>query len=592
MFKPVLSVLALAVSASAAAQTTNDLVITGVIDAGLSGGTPKAVELFVANDIADLSRCGIGAANNGGGTDGQEFTFPNVAASAGDYIYIASETAQYTAFFGEAPDYTSSAANVNGDDAIELFCDGAVVDVFGDVNTDGTGQPWEYLDGWAYRNSNTGPDGAVFTIANWTFSGINALDGQTTNATASTPFPKASFDGSQDNDVVDTAPLVFSTSPADGAIGVSVDSTITVNFSEAVSVATWNALSCDVSGDIALTDSTDNDIEYVLTPSLNLIEGETCSLTISADDVSDLDGTETNNLAADFTFSFTAAEEIVDTGNLPEQGDLVLTGIVDGSLSGGLPKAIEIFVVNDIDNLSLCGVGSANNGGGSGGQELTFDAVSASAGSYIYIATEEVQFTEFFGFTPQYTSTTAAGINGDDAVELFCNGEVVDVFGDINVDGTGEPWEYQDGWAARVAGTGPDGETFVLDSWTFSGINALDGVATNATALNPFPIANYFVPEQLVISGVFDGPLSGGLPKAIEVYAVSNIEDLSIFGLGVANNGGGSDGLEYTFPAESVSAGEYIYISTGIDDFNTYFGFEPDFTNNICLLYTSPSPRD
>ena len=30
------------------------------------------------------------------------------------------------------------------------------------------------------------------------------------------------------------------------------------------------------------------------------------------------------------------------------------------------------------------------------------------------------------------------GINGDDAVELFHNGTVIDTFGDINTDGNGE----------------------------------------------------------------------------------------------------------------------------------------------------------
>ena len=28
--------------------------------------------------------------------------------------------------------------------------------------------------------------------------------------------------------------------------------------------------------------------------------------------------------------------------------DLMITGVVDGSLSGGLPKAIQLFAVNDI----------------------------------------------------------------------------------------------------------------------------------------------------------------------------------------------------------------------------------------------------
>ena len=50
----------------------------------------------------------------------------------------------------------------------------------------------------------------------------------------------------------------------------------------------------------------------------------------------------------------------------------------------------------------------------------------------------------------------------------------------------------------------------------------------------------------LIVSGVIDGPVTGGLPKAIELYATSDIADLSIYGVGSANNGGGSDGEEFT----------------------------------------------
>ena len=46
-------------------------------------------------------------------------------------------------------------------------------------------------------------------------------------------------------------------------------------------------------------------------------------------------------------------------------------------------------------------------------------------------------FTNFFGFAPDY-NTFALSINGDDAVELFKNGIAVDVFGNINVDGSGQ----------------------------------------------------------------------------------------------------------------------------------------------------------
>jgi len=162
-----------------AAATTGDLVITGVIQGPRNGANPKAVELLVVNDIPSLGIYGLGSANDGGGTDGQEFTFPDVPANAGEFIYVSFEGNQFVNFFGFSPDYLAGAVNVNGDDAIELFGNGVVIDVYGAINADGTGQPWEYVNGWAYRRPGTGADGPAFTPSNWNFSGINALVGTT-----------------------------------------------------------------------------------------------------------------------------------------------------------------------------------------------------------------------------------------------------------------------------------------------------------------------------------------------------------------------------------------------------------------------------
>jgi predicted extracellular nuclease len=200
----------------------NDLVITGVMDATLTGGTPKVLELFVVNDIPDLSVCGIGSANNGGGTDGQEFTFEADSATAGSYLYITTEIDNFVTYLGFEPTHVTGAMAINGDDGVELFCNDTVVDTFGDINEDGNGTDWEYLDGWAYRNAETGPDGAAFVIANWTFSGANALDGETSNDTATSPFPIKTFapetsifggSGSGSGEVVD--PVVIGACAAD-----------------------------------------------------------------------------------------------------------------------------------------------------------------------------------------------------------------------------------------------------------------------------------------------------------------------------------------------------------------------------------------
>lgn len=185
------------ITVSPAAGGPTDLIITGVFDGQPSwaGGSnfPKGFEIHALNAIPDLSIYGVGSANNGGGTDGEEFTFPAVSAAAGDFIYVASNGPAFMQFFGFAADYVDGAANINGDDAIELFMNGNVVDVFGDINVDGTGEPWEYLDGWAYRVPMTGPDGSTFVLANWTFSAIDDLQGDTSNATSMNPFPIGTY---------------------------------------------------------------------------------------------------------------------------------------------------------------------------------------------------------------------------------------------------------------------------------------------------------------------------------------------------------------------------------------------------------------
>ncbi|RFC53386.1 fibronectin type III domain-containing protein [Brumimicrobium aurantiacum] len=170
------------------------LIISAVYDLPLSGGTPKGIELFVGTDIADLSEYGVSSANNGGGTSGgAEFTFPAVSVTAGTYIYVSSESTNFQTYFGFAPDYTDGSMSVNGDDAIELFHNGTVIDVFGDVDTDGSGQAWEYTDGWALRNSNTVVNNGTFNDANWSFSGPNAVDGCSSNSSCSSSLAVGSF---------------------------------------------------------------------------------------------------------------------------------------------------------------------------------------------------------------------------------------------------------------------------------------------------------------------------------------------------------------------------------------------------------------
>lgn len=186
-----------ALTGSVFGPPSNSLALTAIFD-GPVNSNPKGVELTALEDIADLSLYGLGSANNGGGTDGQEFTFPSVSLTRGDVIYVASESTDFMSFFGFAPDYTSGAMGINGDDAIELFENGTVIDTYGVPTVNGDGEAWDYTDGWAYRVDATGPD-ASWIEGNWTYSGINALDNETSNATAANPIPIASFVLSNNN---------------------------------------------------------------------------------------------------------------------------------------------------------------------------------------------------------------------------------------------------------------------------------------------------------------------------------------------------------------------------------------------------------
>lgn len=152
------------------------LVIAGITDGDLIGGNPKAIILQAAAPVADLSVWGVGSANNGGGTNGVEFTLPAGPANLGDVIVIAGNTASYDFFANNFVQnfllYNNGASNINGDDAIELFNSGVPFDVYGDINVDGTGQSWEYTDGFVTR---VGMGVGAFDQANYSIN-LGAFD--------------------------------------------------------------------------------------------------------------------------------------------------------------------------------------------------------------------------------------------------------------------------------------------------------------------------------------------------------------------------------------------------------------------------------
>ncbi|MDX1473351.1 MAG: ExeM/NucH family extracellular endonuclease [Reinekea sp.] len=164
----------------AASYSQAELMITGVIDGPLSGGLPKAIELYATDAIADLSVYSIEGVSAGGTTGPNVFSFPAQALAAGSYFWVTNNEAGFQEYFGFAADGVGALGN-NGDDIYVLKTDAATIDIYGELGVDGTGTAWEFLDGWAYRKHTTAPNGGTFDATQWNYSGINALDGTSSN---------------------------------------------------------------------------------------------------------------------------------------------------------------------------------------------------------------------------------------------------------------------------------------------------------------------------------------------------------------------------------------------------------------------------
>ncbi|MCH2104573.1 MAG: lamin tail domain-containing protein, partial [Planctomycetes bacterium] len=173
--------------AATAATANADLIISEVVDGTLPGGTPKFVELTNtgAADI-DLSNYSFGNMNNGGTNlgGGSASQLAGILAPGASYVIgYDSDNDPFNSVYGFDADFLMGGGFVNGDDTLILFQgigtgDGTnttIVDIFGVIGTDGSGEAWEYTDSYAYR-LGTSPNNGVLDTNDWFIAGANALE--------------------------------------------------------------------------------------------------------------------------------------------------------------------------------------------------------------------------------------------------------------------------------------------------------------------------------------------------------------------------------------------------------------------------------
>ena len=207
------------------------LTLSAVMDVDLSGSSGKALMVTSNQTISDLSNYGLGTANNGGGSDGEEFTFPSISISAGQHVVVCRDSASLSTYFDGCleqfpgalyPTIIIEAAEPtgNGNDAYELFFNGNIIETFGDVTFSGGSSnynlPWVYRDSWAWK------DTALANVGNWVYGGDNCSDGSTTTQTSSCPFPLCST-GSTTNvsDYPSNSKIIVYPNPSDEIINIS-----------------------------------------------------------------------------------------------------------------------------------------------------------------------------------------------------------------------------------------------------------------------------------------------------------------------------------------------------------------------------------
>jgi hypothetical protein len=119
---------------------------------------------------------------------------------------------------------------------------------------------------------------------------------------------------------VDVAPSVSSTTPPNGATNVAPGTTITINFSESVDVASAAdfSLECPVSTPIGYTVTTPATLPaaastFVITPAGGLPVSTTCTVTVFASAIGDTDLNDPpNNMVADYVGTFTTSNGLPD----------------------------------------------------------------------------------------------------------------------------------------------------------------------------------------------------------------------------------------------------------------------------------------
>ncbi|MHC5109336.1 MAG: lamin tail domain-containing protein [Planctomycetota bacterium] len=269
-------------------------------------------------------------------------------------------------------------------------------------------------------------------------------------------------------------------------------------------------------------------------------------------------------------------------------GEIIISEVVDGTLPFGQPKFVELTNTgcDDID-MTAYSFGNYSNGGTDlgGGAAAVLTGTLAAGDSYVVAYTSEdnaADFTGVYGFPPDFFMG-GGFVNGDDVLALFLgaatgdgsDATLIDVYGEIGVDGTGTAWEYTDSYSYRNASISSPNATFDAGEWFIAGPNALEAGGDDSQKLplilevtNP-GIHNFPEPNcgpVLVINEIMQNP-SAVADSAGEYFELFNPtgSPIDINGWTIADNDFDSHVIDSINGTTVVPAGGYLVLGVNAD---------------------------
>jgi hypothetical protein len=275
----------------------------------------KAIEIFngTGTDV-NLFTQGYRIEMYFNGATSPGLTISLLGTVANNDVYVVGHGSASPAIIAQS-DQTFPGGWFNGNDAVVLMQGATVVDVIGQIGFN-PGIEWgsgltSTMDNTLRRKpsieaGDTNSSDAFDPAVEWNGFAIDTFDGLGSHAITTGG---------------DAAPSVASTNPANGATEVAANTDITVNFSEPVTAAaSWHTISCSSSGAHTATQS-GGPQSYTLNPDADFAEGESCSVTVDASKVTDVDTDDPpDQMAADHVFSFTTTLPVMQIGQVQGAG--------------------------------------------------------------------------------------------------------------------------------------------------------------------------------------------------------------------------------------------------------------------------------